>query len=295
MTTITCVVDCRCQLGEGPLWSPEEQALYWVDIPAPHSALHRYHPASGAHEFWHVPEVVSAVTLHKDGRYLLTAKTGMKIFDPQTGTLHPFANPEPDKPNNRFNDGKTDRKGRYWGGTMADNLGGVEAPHQGSLYRIDPDGLSTRMDDGFDIFNTCVWSPDSRIMYAGDSHFGIYAYDFDLDAGTISGKRPFFKQPDDLGFTDGSTVDSEGYLWNARWGASKVIRIRPDGSIDRVIEMPVEQPSSCMFGGENLDILYVTSARQGLSAEKLENQPQSGSLFALDVGVRGLPEPRFGS
>jgi L-arabinonolactonase len=300
MTNITCVVDCRCQLGEGPVWCPIEQALYWVNIPAPVAALHRFHPASGVHEQWRVPEVVSAVALYKDGRILLTCKTGVKFFDRETGQLTLFVNPEPDKPGNRFNDGKTDRKGRYWGGTMGDNMdaqgkGTEQQKAQGTLYRIDPDGTSTKMDDGFTTFNTCAWSPDNRILYAGDSEFGIYAYDFDLEGGTISNKRPFFKQPDDFGFTDGSTIDTEGYLWNARWGAGKVIRISPDGKIDRVIEMPVSQPSSCMFGGENLDILYVTSARQGLSEEQLAREPQAGSLFALEVGARGLPEPRFGA
>lgn len=299
MTSITCVVDCRCELGEGPVWCPVEQALYWVNIPAPGAALHRFHPASGTHERWPISELVSAVILHKDGRILVTCKRGVKFFDRETGQLTLFADPEPDRPHNRFNDGKTDRKGRYWGGTMGDNMDaegrGIEQPQKaGSMYRIDPDGQSARMDTGFTTFNTCAWSPDGRTLYAGDSPVGIYAYDFDLDAGAISNKRPFFMQPDDLGFTDGSTIDAEGFLWNARWGAGKVIRISPDGKIDRVIEMPVSQPSSCMFGGENFETLYVTSARHGIPQAQLAREPQAGSLFALDVGVRGLPEPRFG-
>lgn len=298
MSDARCVVDDKNLLAEGPVWSEEEQALYWLDCLLPRPALHRWHPASDGHDQWPLSNVVASLALRENGGVLLAARTGIHFFDPDTGELELACALEADKPMNRCNDGKCDRKGRFWVGTMQNNVdaNGEEvtiSPTAGSLFRFDPDGRHTRMDSGFGISNTLAWSPDNETMYFGDTMAAsIYAYDFDLETGDISNRR-LFVQSTEHGYGDGSTIDREGFLWNARWDGGCLLRFAPDGRIDRVVPLPVQRPTSCAFGGENLDILYVTSARFGLSASELADQPQAGGIFAVDAGVRGLPEPRF--
>jgi sugar lactone lactonase YvrE len=164
----------------------------------------------------------------------------------------------------------------------------------GALYRLDPDLSCRRMESGIGISNSLAWSPDDRIFYFADTlRRTIFAYDFDAETGAISNRRVFTDCIDQPGAPDGSTIDAEGYLWNAQWDGWRLVRYAPDGRIDRVVGLPVQKPTSCMFGGPDLATLYVTSAVWDLTGEALAKQPNAGGVFALDVGVRGLPESRF--
>jgi sugar lactone lactonase YvrE len=294
---VRCVVDAKCWLGEGPAWSASEGCLWWTDVPS--RRVHRWYPASGRHDVFATPEMVISLALRATGGLVAATATGVELWHPESDERRRLAMPEADRPGNRSNDGKCDRRGRFWLGTMANNLNpdgtGRDLPGRtGNLWRIDPDGIATRMDGPFGIGNTLAWSPDDRTMYFGDSLAGIYAYDFDLDRGTIANRRPFAMTTDPaLGVPDGSAIDSAGYLWNCRWGGGCVLRWAPDGSLDRRVDLPCEQVTSAAFGGPNLDILYVTTARHGLSEEALARQPLAGGVFAIEVAVPGLAEVPF--
>ncbi|MSP82436.1 MAG: SMP-30/gluconolactonase/LRE family protein [Alphaproteobacteria bacterium] len=296
---VTCVVDARCWLGEGPVWSAAEGCLTWADVPA--YRVHRWYPASGRHDVFTTPEMVISLALCRSGGLIAATTTGIELWNPDSGARRRIATPESALPGNRSNDGKCDRRGRFWLGTMGNNLNpdgtGRELPGKtGQLHRIDGDGTSTRMDGPFGICNTLAWSPDDRTMYFGDSLVGIYAYDFDLARGTISGRRRFAVTDDPaLGVPDGSTIDAEGYLWNCRWGGASVLRWAPDGTLDRRIDLPCDQVTSAAFGGPDLSILYVTTARHGLDEAALARQPLAGGLFAIEAGVSGIAEVPFNS
>jgi sugar lactone lactonase YvrE len=295
MIRAECVLEARCSLGEGPCWSAAEGALYWTDVPA--KTIHRWHPATGAHRTWAMPEMVTAIALRKKGGLLIASHTGLDFFDPETGERRRFAAPEAAKPKNRSNDGKCDRQGRFWYGTMQNNFAEdmSELPitgASGALYRIDADCSVREMDGPFTICNTFAWSPDDRTLYFADTPVGIYAYDFDPLGGTISNRR-MFAPTDGNGYPDGSAIDAEGFLWNARWDGGCVIRWAPDGRIERIVRLPCDRVTSCCFGGPSLDVLYVTTVRYGLDAAQLAAQPLAGGIFAIDAGVRGLPDGLF--
>ncbi|HWA79857.1 MAG TPA: SMP-30/gluconolactonase/LRE family protein [Acetobacteraceae bacterium] len=285
---ITLVVPAKNKLGEGPVWCTREQALYWVDIEK--SALQRFHPESGAVRRWDLPERIGSLALRESGGAVLALASGFAFFDFASGTLERLAAPEKDNSRNRFNDGKCDRAGRFWAGTMDDRL----SEHTGALYRLDPDLACHRMARGIGIPNSIAWSPDDRVFYFADSMDRvIYAYDFDRDSGAIVNRRVFCTMEGQPGSPDGSTVDAEGGLWNAQWDGWRVVRYDPTGRIERIVELPVQKPTSCMFGGPDLTTLYVTSAIWDLDEKALAQQPLAGGLLAVEVGVRGLPEPRF--
>jgi sugar lactone lactonase YvrE len=262
------------------------------------SRLHRWDPESDTHSTWDMPEMITSMAVRENGQGLLVASHhGINFFDPETGSLDRQFAPEPDQPNNRCNDGAADRRGRFWFGTMQNNIAADGGPiditsNSGSLYRLDPDLSLHAMVDGIGVSNTVCWSPDDTVMYFTDTLAGcIWAYDFDADTGAISGRREFARF--DRGYPDGSTVDAEGYLWNARWEGGSVVRFAPDGQVDRVVEIDAPLVTSCAFGGAALGTLYVTTARYELSAETLQKYPQAGSLFAVDTGVSGLADARF--
>ena len=295
MAAVECVLDCKCWLGEGPTWHPEENALYWTDVPA--KRIHRWRPATGETESWSMPEMVTTLAVRAKGGLIVASASGIDFFDPPSGRLERFVAPEADKPGNRSNDGKCDRQGRFWYGTMMNNFAadGSELPitaNTGALYRIDPDGAAHRLDGGLGIANTFAWSPDDRTMYFGDTFDAIYAYDFDARTGAVANRRVFAKTAGH-GVPDGSTIDSEGFLWNARWDGGCLIRWAPDGSIDRIVELPCRRVTSAIFGGPDLDVLYVTTVRYGLDAAELAEQPLAGGIFAIETDVRGLPDGQF--
>jgi sugar lactone lactonase YvrE len=218
----------------------------------------------------------------------LACDEGVGVFDPADGSVALRVHAEADRPANRSNDGKTDAEGRFWFGTMDDG----EREDSGAVYRLDPDWSVTRVADGMGIPNTLTHTLDGETLILADSRQGaLYACSVRSD-GSL-GERRLFAQVAPPGAPDGSALDAEGYLWNAQWGASRVVRYAPDGSIDRVVEMPVSQPSSCAFGGPRLDVLYVTSARVSLSEAELEREPLAGGVFAFEPGVSGCPVSPF--
>jgi len=261
-----------------------------VDIEA--HDIHRFHPESGVNDTFHLPQIVSSVGLRQQGGLIVTLKDNFAFFDPDTGKLDLLGGPNLDMSESRFNDGKCDRQGRFWAGTM--NLVQYDAP-SGNLYRFNPDGRITRTLSQVRLSNGLGWSPDNRVMYFTESfRHCIHAFDFDPAEGTLSNQRVFASVDEhSMGVPDGLTVDAEGCVWSAQPGLGQVVRYSPTGEVECVIKLPVLRPTSCTFGGERLDVLYVTSAAETLTAEQVAQAPLSGSLFAVYPGVRGLPETRF--
>ncbi|HEY8014291.1 MAG TPA: SMP-30/gluconolactonase/LRE family protein [Dongiaceae bacterium] len=285
--SIECVVDCRNRLGEVPVWDVAEQALYWVDIEG--KLLQRYTPATQAVERWKMPERISSFALREEGGLIVAFASGIALYDLVTGGIEWIARPDKN-PRNRFNEGKCDRRGRFWAGTMDDRL----SAHSASLFRVDPDLTVHRMLGEIGISNCFVWSLENDAFYFADSmDRRIYRFDYDHAAGRIANRSLFTDTTAQNVVPDGGTIDEEGFIWNAQWDGWRVVRYAPDGRIDRIVEMPVQKPTSCMFGGPDLATLYVTSAIWDLTPDKLKDQPAAGGLFALDLGIRGVPEPRF--
>lgn len=275
-------------LGEGPVWSVREQTLYWVDIKA--NAIHRRADETGERRAWRLPAEVGSMALRTSGGAVVALRTGLQLFDFESGQTTPICDPERDLPTNRFNDGKCDRRGRFWAGTLEDQ----ENDPLGSLYRLDRDHRCRRMLGGITCSNGLGWSPDGQTMYFTDTWtHRIDSFEFDPDSGELGLRRPFTVDLPGTGVPDGLTIDSEGGVWSAKWDGWRLVRYQADGKIDRVIRLPVPRPTSCVFGGRHLDELYVTSARWGLDDATIRQAPLSGSLFRLDVGIRGIPEPEF--
>lgn len=288
---ITCVVDLRSEVGEGCFWDEQEQALFFVDIPP--GMLYRLR--NGWLDQWQFGEPLGCLALDRAGRAILALKSGLYRFDFATGDKQLIAHPEQDRPGNRFNDGAVDRQGRFWAGTM--KLSGPPE-RTGAFYRIDPDLTITRHFDKTFTTNGLAFSPDGRTMYLSDSNpevRTIWACDYNPNTGYPSERRVFFDTRQVAGRPDGGTVDAEGCYWMAGVGGWQLVRIRPDGVVDRIVDVPIERPSRPWFGGPDLDILYVTSLRAGLTPGTEARQPQAGGLFSITgLGVKGLPQPRFG-
>ncbi len=287
--TIECIAPIGCVLGEGPLWDARSATLYWVDIKQP--AVHALDWPSRARRVWPMPAPIGAIGLRERGGLVAALKTGFAFVDLEPLAVTPLANPEADMPSNRFNDGHVDAAGRFWAGTMDDG----ERRPTGQLYRLDPDASVTRFEAGFVVTNGIEWSGDGRTLYFVDSGARtIYAYAFDMTAGRPGARRVFARLGPDDGYPDGLTVDAEDHVWGAHWDGGRVTRYRPDGTIERVIRMPVPRVTSCCFGGADLATLFVTSASIGLDEAARAAAPLSGGLFAVTgLGVRGRPAPRF--
>jgi len=287
-TQVDCVLDAGSLLGESPVWCPTDQVLYWVDIKQP--TVHRFHPATGSSETWTMPEDIGSLALRKSGGLVVALRTGFALVDVCSGAVTRFGSFQFNKPDMRFNDGRSDPAGRFWAGTLHEK----RAPGTASLYRLEPGGGCSPMIDGLTVSNGLAWSPDGRTMYFADSWTKtIFQCDFDLDTGVARNQRVFAQLPPDRGVPDGATVDTEGFLWSANFAGGCVTRYTPDGRVDRVIAVPVPLPTSCAFGGPDLSILYITSASMHLTAEQRAAAPLSGGIFAADTGFKGLEEPRF--
>ena len=288
MTDAVVVVESRARVGECPLWDAAARCLWWIDIYKP--AINRFELATGASASLPMPEPVGCIALRQSGGLLAGLARGFAFVDPMSGAVERMVDPEPDRPNNRLNDGRCDRQGRFWAGSMVEDRSG---PHA-ALWRLDPDRSIHRMVDQIMVSNGLAWSPDGRTMYHADTRQStVWAWDFDSAAGAIANRRVFAKAADGEGRPDGACVDEEGCYWSARFGGWRLVRHAPDGREIQVVKMPVANPTMPAFGGEKLDVLYVTSAAQGVTEEMRAQQPHAGSVFALDVGVRGLAEPRF--
>ena len=301
MTDIQVLVDCANMLGENPLWDVEEQRFYWVDGMG-HQIWRCADDGSDVRS-WTLPESVGAIgsmALRKAGGAVLATEAGVQFFDFESGVLERIAHPEEGKHHVRINDGKIDSRGRFVFGSL--DIDAVFPPDpanpgapRGQLYRLDSDRKVHALADGIIISNGPCWSPDNSTFYLADSWADkIYAYDWDEAAGTVSNRRDFasFEQRT---VPDGGTVDAEGYVWNVNNGGfsgeGALWRFAPDGTLDRKIVMPVFKPTSMIFGGPNLDVIYVTSNR--LPSEVAE-KPNDGAVFAIrGLGIRGLPERRF--
>lgn len=289
---IEIAVDCRCGVGEGPFWDEREGRLWWVDIQQ--RTVFAWSPGEPEPRRWTVPEFPSAVVLRERGGAVLAMRDGIYAFDPATGSTDLLVRHEPDRPNNRTNEAKCDARGRFWIGTMQNNLhpDGSDKPMTGSfgaLYRLDPDLTVTRTVDGVGLSNTLAWTGDERTMLFADTKTNVIsAYAFDPDSGLL-GQRRVFSDETLPGHCDGSAIDADGYLWNARFAGGRLIRFAPDGRVDRHVELPVTNPTSCCFGGPDLRTLYVTSARMGLSDPSLAE----GAVLAIEAGVTGTRSIRF--
>jgi len=286
---IECLYEAKDILGEGPIWHPDEKKLYWCDNLR--SCIHRYDPATREVQKWDMPEEVGSIVFRRGRGIVAGMKSGFCFIDLETMQIDTIADPEADIPGNRFNDGKCDRLGRYWCGTMDAALANPTA----ALYKLDTDLSCHKMDDGFICTNGMAWSPDNRTMYFADTRAeSVYAYDFDIEAGAVSNRRLFISTADIPGRVDGATVDSEGNYWCAHIHGAAIACYDAFGHLVRSIEMPVRQPTMCTFGGENFDILFVTSATKFLKEGEAANQPLAGALFAIhNIGATGLPEPFF--
>ena len=273
-------------LGEGPCWHAADARLYWFDIKG--RRLCWFTPGAGDHGEWALPVIASAAAPWGPGRLVTATDKGLGSIDTATGALEILA-PLQLPQGVRTNDGKIDVRGRFWWSSMDDHHG--ERP--GAIFRTDPDGTTHRVLDGIHIANTISGTSDGKQLYLADSRLGtMWTFDVD-DAGVLGGRRELFNLKGEAGAPDGSALDAEGYLWNAQWGAWRIVRYAPDGAVDRIFPVPVQQPTSLAFGGPDLSTLYLTSARDGLSEEALAGQPDAGSLFAFNPGVRGLALPDF--
>lgn len=274
-------------LGESPVWCPRTRALHWVDVRG--KAVHRLEHATGAIRSWAVPELIGCLALRHGGGALVALRSGIASLDFEDGRVEMLAEPHAGLPDMRFNDGRCDRQGRFWAGSMND----VTRAPVGLLYRFDRDGLAPVLDE-VAVPNSLCWSPDGLTMYFSfGSEPVIHAFDYDPVTGVPGNRREFARLLDGAGVPDGAAVDAEGFVWSAHYGGAKIVRYAPDGQPDSVVSLPVSQPTSCAFGGPGLATLYITTARQRMSAEALAAEPLAGALLALETGVRGLPEPEF--
>jgi L-arabinonolactonase len=289
-TDVIKVLSAKANIGEGPVWDARSQRLFWVDIVG--QELNVFNPADGSNKTHKFDDIVTSASPRAGGGVLLTLRRSFAFFDHTSGKLETVAEVEPDMPGNRFNDGKTDRQGRHWAGTMGD----VDWNHPiGNLYRLGKDRKPVRMAEKVCCSNGIGWSPDNKTMYFCESFAHIiHAYDFDAVSGNIENRRTFATvNPESGSFPDGMTVDADGFVWSAQPVYGRLVRYDPQGKIERIIELPVSRGTSVMFGGKDLDTLYITTMRTTLSDEQLAEEPLAGSLLAIKPGVKGIAETPF--
>lgn len=291
MSNVEHVVDSQNELGEGPLWHGDEDKLYWVDIKG--KLVEWYAPEEDEYHAVPLDTAVTALGLRAEGGFIAATEAGFAFWDGESQELDFISNPEQDRANVRFNDGAVGPGGRFWAGSMYDGPE-IDDPPDGRLYRLDAEGRVELMQSGLTISNGLGWSPEADSMYLTDTlRRVIYAFDYDPDEGTIENRRVLVEVPEGEGFPDGLTVDRDGSIWSARWGGWEVTRYSPHGEKMDVIELPVGYPTSCAFGGENLDQLYISSAWMAVTRDRRAEQPLAGDLFRVSLHVHGMPEYRF--
>lgn len=283
---VRCVADVHALLGEGPVWVEREEALYWVDIKGRKIfRLDKDHRLSS----WDTPFRIGSLAPRDGGGFIAGTDHGFAHVDPERDRFELLFDPEEDRETNRFNDGKVDRHGRFYAGTMDDE----EKQASGAFYRLNHQLICARVDDGYRVTNGPAFSPDGKLMYANDSALqATYVFHVAPD-GTPLAKREFARFAEGQGYPDGMTVDAEGCVWIAFWDGWCLRRLSPEGEIIDEVKVPVARPTSCTFGGPSLDRLYVTSASIGLSENELAMQPNAGGLFLLSPGVHGISDRPF--
>lgn len=279
----------KCMVGEGPVWDVREQALYMVDIVG--KVVHRYDPASGTTRTWNVGKVIGSMALRERGGAVVALRDGIYALDFETGAVAPHALPKDLNPRIQFNDGKVDRRGRFIVGSGDSQLRDTQSI--GSLYRLDTNGSLTELDTKIAISNGPCWSVDNKTLYFSDSlPYSIYAYDYDIETGAVANRRLFADTRELGGIPDGATVDRDGLMWMAICEGAKVVAFKPNGKVERVIDMPVKLPASVMFGGPDLDQLYVTTIDPALLGRPSEEG--GGETWVIEgLGARGIPEPHY--
>ncbi len=285
---VDVAVRMECELGEGPRWDPDRRRLIFVDVLA--GRLHAAAPEGRLVLTRDVGQALGAVNRTADGGLVLAMRDGIYLADADGAEPRLMAPVEGDRPDLRMNDAACDPAGRLWAGTMAFDA----TPSAGALYRIDGDGSVTSVLTGLTISNGLGWSPDAGLMYFVDSSSQrIDVLDYQLATGTAENRRPLADISDTRGVPDGLTVDAEGGIWVALWGGAQVRRHSPDGRVTDIVDLPVDQPTSCAFGGDAGDVLYITTARLGLTQEQLAASPLAGSVLACRPGYQGHPASAF--
>lgn len=288
MSAVDVALRCDNIHGEGPVWSEREQLLYWTDIEG--SRIWRYNPVSDEADSIAMAEKVCAIAFRKRGGLLLALEGGLAFFNPDNGTLERIHDVESEIPGTRLNDGRCDRNGRFVVGGFDNDAAG-----RSGVYRLDPDLSIHHLFGGLSSGNSTCFSLDGRTMFHADTpQAEIWAFDYNLESGEVGDRRTFCTFADQPGVPDGSVIDADGCLWNAQWNGGRVVRYTPDGSVDRVIEVPVTNPTCITFGGPELDTLYITTSRLTLSEEQRNAEPDAGNLLAVKPGVKGLAEDTFG-
>lgn len=282
------IIKAANSLGEGITWSHETQTAWWTDIEG--KLLYSFDWQSQELCQFPMPERLCSFGLTADERLLIGAfESGFALFNPEDGLTSSIIRPEGLTCGMRLNDGRVDRQGRFWAGAMVEQPFGARTA---CLYSVG-DGAIRKREGGISIANSICWSPDGSSFYFADTlERVIRRYSFDPDTGAISNPQEFARMAEPA-FPDGAATDRQGYIWSAQWGGGSVVRYSPDGRIDRILELPVCQPTCVAFGGPDLDLLFVTSARIGLSPEALATQTGAGDVLVYNVGVQGLPENRF--
>lgn len=287
---IEVVAEHKCLLGEGPLWDAKRKVICWIDILQGH--IHEYSLAKNTHRTIRAHQMIGAVALRTNGNFLAALQNGFGFIDRQSGEVSMIANPEAHLTNNRFNDGKCDPAGRFVAGTMSFS----EEPQAGNVYVLENDLSVSKKIEGVTVSNGMAWSSDHKTFYYIDTPTSkVWAYDYDKTTGYIKNKKMAIKVPEQDGYPDGMTIDHEGMLWIGHWDGWQVSRWNPaTGRKLQHIKLPVACVTSCTFGGENLDDLYITTASTGLTGEQLQKQPLAGSLFVVrNCGFSGEPAFEF--
>lgn len=275
------VLSARARLGECPVWDADRQQLFWVDVY--NHRVHQFDPVAGKDRYFDVGDVVSAIVLAEHDQLLMALGDQIATLSLETGEMTPLAQISFPHPDTRWNDGKCDVRGRFWVGSVS------EVPEQAELYRYDPDGSLHLMETGLTISNGLGWSPDGSTFYLTDSApHKIYAYDFEVETGTIRNRRVLVDLSDEAVEPDGLAIDAQGNLWSALWDGWRVVCFNPNGEKLLEVKLPVQRPTSVAFGGADLTDLYITSASIGLSQKEIQQGFTAGDLFRYPVDVPGM-------
>ena len=290
VATANLLLDTKSTLGEGPIWDDEEDCLWWIDIEV--GLVHRFDPARHQNQTFDIGRKVGTVVRRQRGGLMLALADGFAAFDPKSGRLEILCDPEADKPDNRFNDGKCDPAGRFWAGSM--NALDESQP-TGALYCLHADGHVVKHFEGVRVSNGIVWTADAKTMYYIDSPTRcVDSFEYDRETGQISNRQTVIQFSEDQGYPDGMTIDAEDMLWVAQWDGWGVSRFDPKtGELLDKIEVPAAQVTACAFGGPELKDLFITTARRGIEAGDLEEQPYAGSLFHARPGVMGVRSNQY--